>query len=111
MARATIDGVIQGEFGKTITLTCRHPTSGASVDISGYDGTKTIRVRGPKAHRVITATCTFTTDGTDGKVNFSFAKGDLDRDGKWEGTVELAPATDSESAKTYIFDMEVGEAV
>ena len=111
MGIAVITGIIQGEWGTVITLTLKHPTTGAAQDVSSYDGTKTVRVRSPNGSKIVTATATFTSDGTDGKVKFSFAKNNIDRDGTWKGTVELGTAADSELAKTYLFELQVGGAV
>ena len=111
MATAVVTGIIQGEWGKIITLTLKHPITGATQNLSSYDGTKIVRVRSPQGHKVVTATATFVTDGTNGKIKFSFTKGDVDRDGTWEGTVELGLASDSELAKSYLFELDVGGAV
>lgn len=111
MAVAQLTGVVMGEWGQVLTLQLKHPTTGGIVDISGYDGTKTVRVRSPNGANVVAQTATFTTDGTDGKVKFSFIANNIDRSGVWKGTVELAPASDSEVAKSYMFEMDVGEAV
>lgn len=111
MGVATITGVIQGEWGKVITLTLKHPITGSAQDISSYDGTKTVRVRSSSGSKIVTATAAFVSDGTEGKVKFSFAKNSIDRDGTWKGTVELGTVADSELAKTYLFEMAVGQAV
>ena len=111
MAVAQITGVIQGEWGKVITLTLKHPTTGVAQNISSYDGTKTVRVRTPNGSKIVTATASFSTDGTNGQIDFSFTKNSIDRDGTWKGTVELGTSGDSELAKTYLFEMNVGGAV
>ena len=111
MGVATITGIIQGEWGKVITLTLKHPTTGGAQDISSYDGTKTVRLRSPNGSKIVTATATFVATGTDGKIKFSFAVNDIDRDGTWKGTVELGTTGDTELAKTYLFEMNVGQAV
>ena len=111
MAVAQLRGVVQGEWGQVLTLQCKHPITGAVVDISNYAGTKTVRVRSPQGANVVSATAAFATDGTDGKVTFSFIANNIDRSGTWTGTLELSPVTDTEMAKSYLFEMHVEEAV
>jgi hypothetical protein len=103
-AKAIVKGVVCGEFGKTITLTCKDE-DGAVQDISAYTGTKTVVARSP-SQKVVTATASFYGTGTDGKVTFSFASGDIDELGEWDGQLELLIGTTAK-AKSYPFIIKV----
>ena len=54
----------------------------AVVDISGAT-TKQILFRKPTA-TILTKTASFTTDGTDGQIDYTTISGDLDTTGTWE---------------------------
>lgn len=98
-----LDGIKVGDFGETITLTLKD-TDGTAQDISSFT-TRQVHVRSPKGTKTVTNTATFTTDGTDGKLDFSFSIGEIDRPGRWEGQVELSK-TGGES-KSDLFEMNV----
>jgi len=82
---------------------------GTVQDLSVYDGDKTVSCKPPMGSKLISATCTFVTDGTDGKLKFSWADGDVDRPGAWAGTVVMNKT--NVVAKSYKFTMKVEEAV
>ncbi len=105
---AKLKGVTVGEFGKTIVLTCKDST-GTVQNISAYTGTKNVVFRTPKSNKEISKTLSFVTDGSEGKVSFSFASGDVSESGDWIGTVELRISTTS-LAKSSQFIMEVDPA-
>jgi hypothetical protein len=105
---AKLKGVVVGEFGKQIVLTCKD-RSGTAQNVSAYTGTKTVSFRSPKSNKEVTATLSFVTDGSDGKVSFAFASGDLTESGDWYGTVELKISTTT-VARSDQFVMEVAPA-
>lgn len=101
-------GVYAGEYGEPIILTMVDD-DGAAIDISGYSSTKTIVLRSPDQLKKVTLTGSFTTDGTDGKVQGTPTTGQIDREGDWEGQVSLS--TGSAVAKSWVFTMPVGEGI
>lgn len=105
---AKLKGCVKGEFGKTIILTCKDLT-GTVQNVSAYTGTKTVYFRSAKGNKEVTATLAFVTDGSDGKVSFAFAEGDLSESGDWVGTVELKIGTTA-IARSEQFEMEVAPA-
>jgi hypothetical protein len=72
------DEVHVGDVGTTFILTV---TDGTAVDVSGAT-TKQILFGKPNGSTV-TKTAAFTTDGTDGKVQYSTVANDLDMAGVW----------------------------
>ena len=107
--KAIVYGAVVGEFGKTISLTCKD-RSGTIQDISAYTGTKTVVARSPSM-KVVTATASFYSTGTDGKVTFSFTSTDIDEAGEWEGQLELRIGSATTLAKSYPFVMKVEGAL
>ena len=106
--RNVITGVYKGEI-KTVIITMVD-SDGDVVDVSGYDSTKELNLRGPHDRKELTKTLTFTTDGADGKLQFTFASGDLDIAGTWEGQVELN-VSGGDTVKSAIITMEVGKEI
>ena len=102
---AKLTGMRVGEFGKSITITLQN-AAGVAVDISSYT-TRTVEVR--FKNKVISKTATFLTNGTDGKLTFNFAAGDLSEDGDWELQVGLSKT--GELTKSDIAIMEVKESI
>lgn len=109
-AKAIVKGVVVGEFGKTLTLTCKDE-DGTVQDISAYTGTKTVVARPPSMAKVITATASFYGTGTDGKVTFSFVSTDIDEVGEWDGQLELRIGAATALAKSYPFIIKVEGAL
>lgn len=87
-----INNIVVGDFGQTIVLTCVDE-DGTAVDVSAYTGTKTLHARSPDGSRNISASASFVSGGTDGRVSFAFVASDIDRPGRWELTLELLIGT------------------
>lgn len=105
---ASLRGIVVGSYGQTIVVTLKD-SDGNVQDISAFTGTKQAVARSPDEKKVVTAAASFTTDGTDGKVQFSFASGDIDRPGDWSMQIVLNKT--GAIAKSYTFTMDVGVAV
>ena len=105
-----IKGIMVGSFGQEIVLTVINE-DGAAQDVSGY-GTITVAGLSPDQTKPITATGSYATgnNGTDGKVKFKWASGDIDRKGTWQVQVEFLDGT-TELFKTYPTTMEVGQGL
>jgi len=56
---------------------------GNARDISAAT-TKDVILKSPQTNTVVTKTGTFTTDGTDGKFQYTTVEDDLDETGLWE---------------------------
>lgn len=98
-----LNGIKLGDFGEILVLTMKDK-DGTVQDISSFT-TRQVIVRTPDKLKTVTRTATFTTDGTDGKLDFSFADGDIDRPGLWEGQVVLSKT--GMERRSDIFDMNV----
>jgi len=105
---AKLKGCVVGEFNKTIILTCKD-LAGTVQNISSYTGTKNVLFRSPKSNKEVSCTASFTSDGSDGRISFAFAAGDLSESGDWVGTVELRISTTT-LTKSDQFIMEVAQA-
>ena len=108
-----IKGIVVGSFGQTIILTVVNDL-GVAQDVSGYTLIQAI-ASSPDRRQAVTRTAAYTVAGADGKVQFSFASGNIDRPGTWDVQILFfnnAVATDAtEVAKTYSTTMEVGRAL
>ena len=84
-----LEGIIQYEFGETVTLTIVDDT-GVAIDISAYDGTKEVTFRHKDGVTTpVTRTLSFAVAGADGKVTFTFASSNITKAGDWTGQVKL----------------------
>lgn len=110
MAKPIVDGCVVGEFGKTIIVTCKD-TEGTVQNISSYGGTKEMKFKSPKGNKAVTCTASFVTDGSDGKLSWSFAEGSLVESGDWEGTAVLNDSGATMRAKSYPFILRVEETL
>lgn len=70
-----------GDVGTTLKIRFIEDDTGAVVDISGAT-TRQIILAPPRGARSV-KTAAFTTDGTDGYIEYSTTSGDLNIAGKW----------------------------
>lgn len=102
-----LDGVVQLEFGETLTLTIVN-AAGTAIDISAYDGTKEVTFRHKDGQTTVTRTLSFVGGGTLGQVSFTFAAGNIIKPGVWRGQVKLRNAAESiiSFSKTFLMDVD-----
>ena len=98
--------VVNGDFG-AVTFVIQFVNAGSAVDISTYT-TLTIRM-GPSGGTINDFTASFTTDGTDGQIEYTLASSDIDTEGVWliQGKVEKTGAQISSRKGTF----EVHDAI
>ena len=101
-----LEGVVQYEFGETITLTMVD-NSGVAVDISAYTGTDEVVFRHKDGQTTVTRTLTLVGGGTTGQVSFTFAAGNITKSGTWRGQVKLRNAGETVITYSKTFTMEV----
>jgi len=99
-----IRGVAVGSYGQTILITLKD-LSGAVQDVSAYTGTRTVRALSPDGIRTVTASISFNSNGSDGKIQWTWATGDIDRPGDWQ--VQVILNSGSARIKSYIAKMPV----
>ncbi len=75
-----VEEIHEDDIGTTLRTTIKN--GAAVVDISGAT-TKDIKLKKP-AGTVLTKPGVFTTDGTNGQLEYVTVSGDLDEDGVWE---------------------------
>lgn len=111
MPVATPDTVRQGQSGTVFRATIKDDADDSVVDVSGAT-TKEIKAQKPDG-TILTKTASFTTDGTDGDIEFSDDSAEFtDTVGQWRywGYVELAGGWSGDST-TLIYEVEsVGSA-
>ena len=102
-------GVVVGSYGQGITITIVNE-DGVAQDVSGYT-TITIVGLSPDERTTKTATADYATanNGTDGKISFSWADGDIKRSGTWKIQAEFSKV--GEVFKTYYGEMDVGQGL
>jgi len=104
-----VENITTFSYGQSIILTLKDPDPPhGAQDISSYT-TRTVVVRSPDQSKTVTATASFVTDGTEGKISFFFADGDIDRHGKWSGQVKLEKT--SVELRSSLFEMIVAEGL
>ena len=86
---ADVIRVVKGDELPTVTLTLTDDVTGSAIDLSAGTTSVSIKFRAVGSTTVSsTITCTKSTDGSDGKVNFNFSSGVLDVDeGMYEGEI------------------------
>ena len=92
-----------GDIGTIITLTIQN-TSGSIVNVSSAT-TKQIRLRKPSGE-VLNKTASFTSDGSDGKIQYTTISGDLDESGRWEMQAVVVLALGTWASKTIRFTVD-----
>ena len=108
VTKPRLEGLVVGEYGKVQTITLKD-FEGNAQDISSYTA-YTIVCRSPEGTKTVTADASFTTDGTDGKLSWSFSTGSyIDRDGEWDCQVELTKT--GHKSKTYPFIIPVEKSL
>ncbi len=99
-----IKGLVVGQYGESISLTVVDK-NGNAVNISTYTTALQVTLRDPQTLKTLSYSASFVTDGTDGKVRFTPAAGEIDRDGVWEGQIKLSKST--ADAFTKVFSVEI----
>ena len=102
-----LEGVVQYEFGETVTLTLIDADTGAALDVSAYDGTKEVVFRHKDGQTTVTRTLSFSGGGTDGKVTFTFASSNITKSGTWKGQVKLRNSGETIISFSKTFEMRV----
>lgn len=82
--------VHKDDYGTTIIITLVNG-AGTALDVS--DATLIEFLFEKPSGTVITKTGNFVSDGSDGKVKYTFAEDVLDADGRWKVQVRLTTAT------------------
>lgn len=99
-----ISGFVVGQYGVAVELQVVN-SAGNAEDISGYTGINVVLIS-PDRRTALEFTGTFTTDGSDGKIQFTPTSGNtLDRPGIWNGQIELTAV--STLALTVPFEAQV----
>jgi len=82
-----IENIIVGEYGAPVFLQLVDGKSDP-IDISSYT-TREVLLRSPDSLKTITYTAPLFFTGEDGKIYFTPASGDIDREGEWTGMIRL----------------------
>lgn len=108
---ADLEGIVAGEYGKTVVLTCQDD-KGIAQNISGYTGDKELVFRAPKNLQTLVSSCDFLGTGSDGQLSFDFDSDNFPMiAGEWECQAELNDSGASVRGKTYVFTMAVQKAL
>jgi len=80
----SLEGIIAGDFGQPIMLTCKDKDTDNAVDISAYTTSQEMIFKDPDGN-MHAETAAFVTDGSDGQVTYTPDDGgDVnDEDGEW----------------------------
>lgn len=100
-----IKGIVVGQYGESISLTVVDK-NGSAVDISSYTSGTTVTLRDPFSLKTLSYAGSFVSDGTDGKVKFTPASGDIDRSGTWEGQIELTKSGVVKPTRVFTLEIE-----
>jgi len=84
-----LSDLVAGSYGSQIIIELRE--DGRAVDVSSFSS-YSVYLRSP-AGATIQKTAQLYTDGTDGRITFQIAHGDLNETGTWWLQAEVADAT------------------
>lgn len=100
-------GIMVGSYGQSCQLTCVDRL-GTSQDVSGFTD---IRIVGmpPDNRNAAVANGSYVTDGSDGKVQWQWASGDITTEGNWRIQIEFHKT--GVVAMSYTGIMEVGPSL
>jgi hypothetical protein len=79
----SLDAIIADDFGQVVELTITDTDSGEFADISSYSDAQVFLLKSPKGSVSGALTAAFSSDGTDGKVKYTLASGDIGQGGNW----------------------------
>lgn len=88
----SLEDIIAGDYGQTIQLTVLDVDTNAAADLSGYTTSQLIILRDPDGNEA-SKTAAFTTDGSDGVVEYTLVEDDIDEEGNWRARVQVTSAT------------------
>lgn len=91
-----------GDIGTVFKVKIVDDDTGDAIDIS-LCLIKEIKFAKPDGDTVVTYTASFTTDGTDGFIQYSTLAGDLDVHGRWEVQGRIVHPTFTNSSKIGSF--------
>ena len=94
-----MDEIHKNDVGTIIRLTVTD--DGSAVDLSA-SSTKQILLRKPSG-QVLTKTASFTTDGTNGQIQYTTIAGDLNEVGDWRAQASLVFASSSWLSSILVF--------
>lgn len=86
------DKIVNGDYGQTGELTFVDVDTGNAQDISSYSSSIQMILRDPTGAEA-TVTASFVTDGTDGKIQYTLANGDIDAAGNWKVRGKVSTGT------------------
>lgn len=98
------DGIVVGDYGQTGRLTVNDIDEGTAANISGYTNTIQMIFTDPSGNET-TKTASFTTDGSDGVVEYTIESGLIDEAGVWQVRAKVQSATavlTSEQHRFYV---------
>lgn len=95
----TLENIQAGDYGTEIRLTVKQ--NGVVQDISRFTGI--VYLITDPAKSVATKTAKFHTDGRDGIVTYTLAKGDIAKAGTWQIRVRLTTATSCVTSRPVSF--------
>lgn len=97
------DTIRKGDIGTVIRCTVKE--AGSALDLSGAT-TKQIKIQKPDG-TILTKTAAFTTDGTDGQIQYTTISGDADLIGRYEIQVVITGLSGwSGASTTWSFEAE-----
>jgi hypothetical protein len=76
----SLSDLTEKSYGAVIDLTITEDDT--ALDISGFTSSQSAFMKAPDG-KVVTKTCAFKSDGTDGVITFTIADGDLGQSGDW----------------------------
>lgn len=93
-----------GDYGGVLRITVKE--DGAVKDISGFTTAKQFRLIRPDKVELPLVTASFTSDGTDGKLQYTFPSGTLSKKGPWRVQVLLTSGSQFVQSKIGSFPVE-----
>ena len=80
----SMNKIIAEDYGQTLTITVKDTDTSAAADLSGYTTAQQVFFRDSDGNISSAKTAAFSSDGSDGVIEYTIADGDIDKSGVWE---------------------------
>lgn len=98
----SLENIVNGDYGQTVTLTIIDTDTDAAADVSSYSSTIQMIFTDPSGNET-TKTATFVSDGSDGQIQYTLEDGLIDEAGIWKVRGRVQGASSKLSTVNHTF--------
>ena len=100
----SLDKIVNGDYGDPVVLTITDVDTKLAADVSAYTTAQVFLLTDP-AGTTTTKTAAFTTDGTNGKVQYTLLTGDINLAGVWFIRARVSTASAVKTSERIRFEV------